>query len=85
MKEAVKNLLQVFQPATVTDNAIYQALGLEWDDFEDSVQFVVGESLSADFIVTRNVHDFSYLLSYAGSISAVTPEQFLQTIADMEK
>jgi hypothetical protein len=44
---------------------------MDWDDFEDSVQFVVGESLTVDFIITRNVQDFS-----SGSISAVTPEQF---------
>ena len=52
---------------------------------DTNVQFVVGESLYADFIVTRNIQDFAYLLSYTGSIAAVTPEQFLQTIADMEK
>jgi predicted nucleic acid-binding protein len=73
--EAIKRLLQVFRPATVTGNNIYQALDLGWDDFEDSVQFTVGEALSADFIVTRNTQDFS-----SGSISAVTPEQFMQTI-----
>jgi predicted nucleic acid-binding protein len=74
-KEAIKKVLKVFYPGTVTDNNIYQALDLEWDDFEDSVQFVVGESFAVDFIVTRNVQDFS-----SGSISAVTPEQFIKII-----
>jgi predicted nucleic acid-binding protein len=78
-KEAVKRLLKVFYPATVTDKNIYQALEMEWDDFEDSVQFIVGEGLSADFIVTRNTRDFT-----SSSIAAVTPEQFLQVIADIE-
>jgi predicted nucleic acid-binding protein len=78
-KEAIKRLLKVFYPATVTDNNIYQALELEWEDFEDSVQFIVGEGLSADFIVTRNTKDF-----ISGSIAAVTPEQFLQAVADIE-
>ena len=71
-------MLQVFLPATVTGNNIYQALDLGWDDFEDSVQFTVGEALSADFIVTRNTQDFAF-----GSISAVTPEQFMQTITEI--
>ena len=74
-KEALKTLLSVFKPATVTDSNIYQSLDMEWDDFEDSVQFVVGESLSVDFIVTRNVQDF-----ISSSIPALTPEKFLNTI-----
>ena len=77
-REAIKRLLRVFYPATVTDKNIYQALELEWNDFEDSVQFAVGEALSADFIVTRDTRDFA-----SGSIAAVTPEQFIQTIADI--
>jgi len=75
-KEALKKLLQVFKPATVTDNHIYQALNLDWNDFEDSVQYVVGENLSVDYIVTRNTHDYA-----SGSIPAVTPEMFIQAIA----
>ena len=76
IKEALKNLLQVFKPATVTDNHIYQALDLDWSDFEDSVQYIVGENLSVDYIVTRNTQDYT-----SGSIPAVTPGMFIQTIA----
>jgi len=79
-KEALKDLLHVFHPATVTDGHIFQALNLDWDDFEDSVQFTIGESLSADYIVTRNTQDFS-----SSYIPAVTPEQFMQTVVDIEQ
>ena len=65
---------------TVTDEDIYKALDLTWDDFEDSVQFTVGEGLSVDYIVTRNTQDFS-----SGHIPAVTPEQFIRLIADTEQ
>ncbi|MCL2233801.1 MAG: PIN domain-containing protein [Treponema sp.] len=75
-KESVKSLLQTFKPATVTDSHIYLALDLDWGDFEDSVQYVVGESFSADYIVTRNAADFAL-----GTIPAVTPEQFIKIIA----
>jgi len=51
-------------------------LDLEWEDFEDSVQYIVSESFSADYIVTRNTQDY-----VSGSIPAVTPEQFIKTIA----
>ena len=79
-KEAIKHLLRIYYPATVTDEDIYKALDLTWDDFEDSVQFTVGEGLSVDYIVTRNTQDFS-----SGYIPAVTPEQFLQILADTEQ
>ena len=75
-KEAIKNLLQVFKPASVTNNHIFQALDLDWNDFEDSVQYVVGESFDADYIITRNIQDYA-----SGSIPAVTPENFINTIA----
>ena len=75
IKEAIKKLLKVFYPATVTDNNIYQALDLEWEDFEDSVQYIVGDGLSVDYIVTRNTKDFA-----SSSIPAVTPEQLIKTI-----
>jgi predicted nucleic acid-binding protein len=57
---------------------ISASLSLRWDDLEDSVQFVVGEGLSVDYIVTRNTQDFS-----SSNIPAVTPEQFVQIIADI--
>ena len=76
-KEAIKQLLHIYHPATVTDEDIYKALDLTWDDFEDSVQFTVGEGLFVDYIITRNTQDFS-----SGHIPAVTPEQFIQIVAE---
>ena len=75
--EAIRHLLNIYYPATVTDKDIYKALDMNWEDFEDSVQFTVGESFSVDYIVTRNTQDFSY-----GTIPAVTPEQFIQIITE---
>jgi predicted nucleic acid-binding protein len=74
-REAIHHLLHIFYPATVTGNNIYQALDLEWGDFEDSVQFVVGDGLSVDYIITRNTKDF-----ISGDIPAVTPEQFIEIV-----
>ena len=76
--EGIKKMLIVFKPATVTDSHIFQALDLEWNDFEDSVQYVVGESLEVGYIVTRNTSDYA-----SGTVTAVTPEEFLQAIADL--
>jgi predicted nucleic acid-binding protein len=78
-REIIKKMLRVFQPADVTGNDIYKALELEWGDFEDSVQFVVGEGLAVDYIITRNAKDFT-----SGKIPAVTPEQFIEIITGIE-
>jgi len=79
-RENIKqHLVPVFKLAAVTDNHIYQALDIDWSDFEDSVQYIVGESISADYIVTRNTQDFT-----SGSIPVVTPEDFIKQITKNE-
>jgi predicted nucleic acid-binding protein len=75
--DLIKKILEVISVATVTENNIYHALDLEWNDFEDSVQYTVGESISADYIITRNVSDFN-----DSTIKIVTPEQFLNIIVE---
>ncbi|MDR0495424.1 MAG: PIN domain-containing protein [Treponema sp.] len=79
-REAINHLLHIFYPATVTGDNIYQAFDLEWDDFEDSVQYIVGKGLSVNYIVTKNTQDFT-----SGSIAAVTPEQFIEIITGIGK
>ena len=76
-RDALRKMLSIFHPATVTGDDIYKALDLEWNDFEDSVQFVVGEGLSVDYIITRNTKDFS-----GSAIPAVTPEQYIEALTD---
>jgi predicted nucleic acid-binding protein len=75
--DLIKKILKVISVATITENNIYQALDLDWNDFEDSVQYIVGESISADYIITRNVDDFNN-----GTIKIVTPEQFLNILSE---
>ena len=78
--EAIKKMLKIFQPTTVTGDNIFKALDLNWNDFEDAVQYVVGECLSIDYIITRNTSDFT-----KGKIHTVTPEQFIEAITDTVK
>ncbi|MDR1175146.1 MAG: PIN domain-containing protein [Treponema sp.] len=75
--DLIKKILAVISVATITGNNIYQALDLGWNDFEDSVQYIVGESISADYIITRNVDDFDN-----STIKIVTPEQFLNILSE---
>ena len=71
----LKNILKTIRIASVTEGSIHEALDLEWDDFEDSVQYVAGQSISADYIITRNPKDFA-----DSRIKVISPEEFLNKI-----
>ena len=78
--DLLRRLVNVVKVAAVIDDNVRQALELEWDDFEDSIQYVAGESLQVEYVITRNPKDYE-----RGSISVVTPEVFLTLCADWER
>jgi hypothetical protein len=47
------------------------AISLGWNDFEDAVQAVSALKISADYIVTRDLHDFGKAATPAHSPSHV--------------
>lgn len=65
-------LLQTVHIAAVSGDDIREAFGLQWDDFEDSIQYVTGRNITAKYIITRNAKDFSQ-----STIEALTPKDFL--------
>ena len=71
----LRKLVKVVNVAAVTSDSVHQALTLEWDDFEDSIQYAVAETLLVEYIITRNPQDFTN-----SSISVITPEEFLRYI-----
>jgi len=68
----IKNLLKTIKIAPVTEGEIYRAIDLDWNDFEDAVQYTTGEHLQADYIITRDVKGYGNSV-----IPAVQPEDFL--------
>jgi hypothetical protein len=48
---------------------------LDWNDFEDAVQYAVGESIAVDYVVTRNANDFNSV-----ELRALSPEKLLHTV-----
>ena len=68
----LKDLLENVDVAAVTDNEIRQAVNLDWDDFEDAVQYAAGESIAVDYIVTRNKRDFA-----SAALPVVSPDELL--------
>ena len=74
-----EHLMGTVSIAAVDGNSISEALRLEWDYFEDCVQYVVGKSIAADYIVTRNPGDFKNV-----QVSVITPEELLNVITPTE-
>lgn len=67
------NLIFEFADFSVSD--LTHAADLNWKDFEDAVQSVTAERIHADYIVTRNVRDFS-----KSRVMAFTPPELLARI-----
>lgn len=77
--ELLAEMLHVVKIAEVAGRHIYKTVELKWDDFEDALQFVVAESISADFIVTRNTTDYA-----SSDIAVLLPEQFIELLTSEE-
>ena len=58
VKKLMKKLLTVVSVASVSEQEIENALSLEWNDFEDSVQYSVAFLQEMEGIVTRNPNDY---------------------------
>lgn len=58
VRKLIKQLLTIVSIASVSEQEIQNALDLEWNDFEDSVQYSVAFLQEMDGIVTRNPHDY---------------------------
>ena len=77
--EAIENiyrklsLIFTFTDLSVSD--LTRAAELNWNDFEDAVQSVTAERIHADYIITRNVRDFS-----KSKVIAFTPSELLARI-----
>jgi predicted nucleic acid-binding protein len=71
----LKELLKTITIATVREEEIYRAIELDWNDFEDAVQFTAGEQIHADYIITRDTG--GYINS---PIPSINPSDFLDVI-----
>lgn len=67
------SLIFTFTDLSMSD--LTRAAELNWNDFEDAVQSVTAERIHADYIITRNVRDFS-----KSKVMAFTPSELLARI-----
>jgi len=71
----LKEVLKTVSIAAVSGEEIYRAIELDWNDFEDAVQYTAGEQIHADYIITRDTD--GYINS---SIRVINPRDFLDVI-----
>ena len=72
IEEVLHMLSLIFEFAELNDSDLFRAAALQWPDFEDAVQSVTAERIHADYIITRNVSDFS-----RSKVIAFTPDELL--------
>ena len=75
IEEVLHMLSLIFEFAELNDSDLFRAAALQWPDFEDAVQSVTAERIHADYIITRNVRDFS-----RSKVIAFTPDELLARI-----
>ena len=72
IEEVLHMLSLIFEFAELNDSDLFRAAALQWPDYEDAVQSVTAERIHADYIITRNVRDFS-----RSKVIAFTPDELL--------
>lgn len=72
IEEVLKSLSLIFEFEDFKVTDIRDAVGMKWNDFEDSVQAATASRIHADYIITRNVRDFAQ-----SKVLALTPTEFL--------
>lgn len=58
-ESAVLTLLRVLHVVPMEREDLMRALSFGWRDYEDAVQAVCADKIGADYIVTRDLEDFS--------------------------
>ena len=75
IEDVFHKLNLIFEYADFSVSDLTHAADLNWKDFEDAVQSVIAERIHADYIITRNVRDFS-----KSRVMAFTPPELLARI-----
>ena len=75
MEDVFRKLNLIFEFADFSSTVWERAVNMKWKDFEDAVQSATAESVHADYIITRNLKDFT-----KSKVIAFTPSELLARI-----
>ena len=75
-RKLLLSLREVLSVVGVEDLKIEEALRYSaFSDLEDCIQYLCAKEIKADYIITRNVKDFS-----RSDITVITPDEFLELL-----
>lgn len=75
IEEVYHKLCLIFEFADFSSSILSKAVEMNWKDFADAVQSATAEQIHADYIITRNVRDFT-----RSKVVAFTPTELLMRI-----
>ena len=79
ISDILEKLSLIFTIADLKGSDLKKAVKLGFDDYEDALQSVCASKIKADYIVTRNIKDFSH-----SRVTAVSPSELLNRIREQE-
>lgn len=71
-KEVLDNLMLIFSVADLKADDLKKAANMKFRDFEDAIQSACAYRIKANYIITRNIKDFS-----ESKITAIKPSELL--------
>jgi predicted nucleic acid-binding protein len=71
-REVLMELLRVLEVVAVDQDRIFQALAMDWDDFEDAVQASCAAKAEVDYLLTRDRDDFR-----GSYVPVLSPAEFI--------
>ncbi|HEX8459494.1 MAG TPA: PIN domain-containing protein [Pyrinomonadaceae bacterium] len=74
-RQAISDLLIVFQVCAITPNVLEEAFALPFADYEDAVQHASAAAIGLDAIVTRNLSDYQN-----ATLPVYSPTDFLNQL-----
>ncbi len=75
IEEVLQKLKLIFEITNFSSLILEKAVEMKWNDFEDAIQSATAEQIHADYIITRNVRDFT-----KSKVIAFTPTELLARI-----
>ena len=74
-QEIIKQIFLIFKVTDLNAEDLKKAALIKSNDYEDSLQIVCANRIKADFIITRNIRDFSN-----SKILAIKPSELLKRV-----
>ena len=74
-KDLLDKLLLIFQVVDLKSEDLKKAAAIDFKDYEDALQSVCASRVKADFIITRNIKDFTN-----SKVTAIKPSELLERL-----